>query len=182
MKIVVGLGNPGDKYALTRHNIGFIFVDLLREELGFDEFKSKSKLKSLVSEENINGEKIVLAKPDTFMNLSGEALVALKNFYKVENDDLLVVYDDYDLSTGEVRYRDKGSSGTHNGMRSCVELLGSEDFPRLRIGINAGLPVTDLSSYVLGRFSDEEMTKVSDALRESLAEVKNLLAISEGNQ
>ncbi len=167
MKIIVGLGNPGDKYVGTRHNIGFTFVDLLREKLGFDEFSLKKKLKSYISEGTLDGEKVILVKPDTFMNLSGEALVVVKNFYKVENEDLLVVFDDYDLPVGEVRQREKGGAGTHNGMRSCVQMLGTEEFPRLRIGINAGLDVSDLSSYVLGRFTEEEQPKIMTALKEA---------------
>src|SRR3989339_1054490 len=139
MKLIIGLGNPGVQYKGTRHNVGFAVLDLLADEFGFDEFVPKKKLKSYVSEGVVDGEKVVLIKPDTFMNNSGEAVVAAKNFYKT--DDFLVVYDDYDLPVGEIRYREKGSAGTHNGMRSCVELLGTEDFSRLRIGINGGLKV-----------------------------------------
>ena len=182
MKLILGLGNPGSKYDGTRHNVGFGFIDLLRSDLGLDEFKTKAKLKASVSEGNINDEKLILAKPETFMNLSGEALVALKSFYKLDYADILVVYDDYDLPLSEIRYRDNGSAGTHNGMRSCIELLGSGDFPRLRIGINPGFPVSDLSNYVLGRFTDVELPKVRDALDQALHDVKKMLAISGENE
>lgn len=177
MKILIGLGNPRAEYAKTRHNVGFMFADLVREELGFDEFVLKSKLKAYVSEGVVGGEKVILVKPDTFMNKSGEALMAVKAFYKVEFKDLLVCYDDYDLPVGEIRFRESGSAGTHNGMKSCVELLGTEDIPRLRIGINAGLDVEDLSSYVLGRFSKKDEEDMKPIWRASVTKIKNLFAI-----
>ncbi len=178
MKIIVGLGNPGDKYYGTRHNVGFMVLHKFMNKHGFDDFSLKKKLKSQISEGNVGGEKIILVKPETFMNLSGEAVVAVKNFYKVENKDIVVVYDDYDLPTGELRYREKGGSGTHNGMKSCIQQLGTDEFPRLRVGINSGLPVVDLSGYVLGKFTDEEGDKIIPALNESVLQIENQLAIS----
>lgn len=179
MKIIVGLGNPGSKYEGTRHNVGYQVVDMLKEELELSDFQEKTKFKAAISEGEYEGEKVILVKPLTFMNLSGESVLAVKQFYK--SDDLLVIYDDYDLPIGETRYREKGGPGTHNGMRSCVGVLG-EEFPRLRIGIDAGLPVTDLSSYVLGRFTDGEMDKIAPALGDAILEIKKMLAISEENQ
>ncbi|MFA6527919.1 MAG: aminoacyl-tRNA hydrolase [Candidatus Gracilibacteria bacterium] len=177
MKILIGLGNPGQEYVKTRHNVGFMVMDLVMEEFGFDAFVLKSKLKAYISEGVVGGERIVLVKPDTFMNKSGEAVNAVKSFYKVDFPDLLVCYDDYDLPVGEIRFRENGSAGTHNGMKSCVELLGTQDIPRLRIGINSGIQVEDLSSYVLGRFSVEDMEKIKPVLHAAVEKVKNLLAI-----
>ena len=176
MKIIIGLGNKGTKYGGTRHNVGFQVINMLREEFDFPEFKEKTKFKAMISEGEVDGEKVVLVKPLTFMNLSGEAALAVKHFYKVENDDVLVITDDYDLPLGDIRYRDKGGAGTHNGMKSCISVLG-ENFPRLRIGINTGLPVEDLSGYVLGRFTDEETDKIVPALCDAILEVKKMLAI-----
>ena len=177
MKLIIGLGNPREKYTNNRHNVGFMVLDKIREEFGFDDFGAKSKLKSYISEGVFDGEKVVLVKPDTFMNKSGEAALAVKTFYKVDLKDLMVVYDDYDLPVGEIRYRENGSAGTHNGMKSCVEILGTEEVRRLRIGINNGFKVDDLSSYVLGRFSGEDMEKIKPAIQDAVAKIKNTLAI-----
>ncbi|MBU1019210.1 MAG: aminoacyl-tRNA hydrolase [Patescibacteria group bacterium] len=177
MKLIIGLGNKGTKYGGTRHNVGFQVVNMLREELDFPEFHEKTKFKAMISEGEVEGEKVVLVKPLTYMNLSGEAVLAVKYFYKASNEDILVVFDDYDLPLGDVRYRYQGGAGTHNGMKSCISVLG-ENFPRLKIGINAGLPVMDLSGYVLGRFTEEETSKIAVALGGAILEIKKILAIS----
>ena len=133
MKLVVGLGNPGIKYLKNLHNLGFMAVELLAERHGVA--FNKKGFKGLYGEKNINGEKVVFLKPQTFMNLSGESVQELAAFYKIEPKDILIVYDDLDIARGSVRIRAKGSAGTHNGMRSVVSRLGSTDFPRVRIGI-----------------------------------------------
>jgi len=168
MKIIVGLGNPGDKYKETRHNIGFLFVDYLAKKFGADEFQEKSKFKALVSDVSVNGKKILLVKPLTFMNLSGETLVTLKNFYKVENEDFLIAYDDVDLPFAKIRYRKEGSAGTHNGMRSIINLLGTQNIPRLRFGVEVEERKMDLASFVLSRFLAEEINDLSDIFTEGL--------------
>ncbi|EKD64068.1 MAG: hypothetical protein ACD_51C00079G0002 [uncultured bacterium] len=177
MKVIIGLGNPGEEYERTRHNVGFMFVEKVAKELEFPEFLLKKKLSAYLSETVLNGDKVILVKSDTYMNKSGEAVLAVKNFYKINDEDIIMVYDDYDLPIGTVRYRENGSAGTHNGMKSCVESLGTENFKRLRIGINAGLPVEDLSGYVLGRVTPEEMAKLRASFDEAFLKLKDLLAI-----
>lgn len=131
MKLIVGLGNPDDKYKNTFHNLGFMAVDKVSEMLGF-EFK-KTKCKAILAEGKVGNEKVILAKPLTYMNLSGESVRELLVFYKIDLKDLVVIYDDFDLNKGFIRIRENGSAGTHNGMRNIVALCGS-NFPRIRIG------------------------------------------------
>lgn len=147
MILIVGLGNFGMEYRGTLHNAGFDAIDRFATENGVE--IKKAKCKSLIYEGHILGEKVVLAKPQTYMNLSGQAVVELNNAYKP--DKILVVYDDIDIPFGTIRYRQNGSAGTHNGMRNIVSLLGTTDFPRLRIGTMPEHPVENLADYVLGR-------------------------------
>jgi PTH1 family peptidyl-tRNA hydrolase len=155
MWLVVGLGNPGEEYARTRHNIGFQCVKHLADRHGL-QFTSK-RAQARLAEGTIGGQRVVLARPFTFMNLSGRAVVGLRSWYKLDPaQELLVIYDDLDLPFGKLRLRQRGSAGTHNGMKSIVGLLGTQDFPRLRVGIGSPPPRWDTKSYVLGRFSKEE--------------------------
>lgn len=160
MKIIVGLGNPGKEYEKTRHNVGFMVLEELRKRLDFDEFKEDGKKQAEISSGEFNGEKVILARPLTFMNKSGEAVQKLVSFYKIDLADLLLIYDDIDLPLGTIRVREKGSAGTHNGMKSVISVLGSQDFPRFRIGIeNRGelaAKEQDTTSFVLGKFSWKE--------------------------
>ncbi len=163
MWLIVGLGNPGTTYAHTRHNIGFDAIDLLANRHGL-EVRGK-RAQSLVGEGQIAGQRVVLVKPQTYMNLSGQAVSALRNWYKIDPaHDLLVIYDDMDLPFGRLRFRERGSAGTHNGMRSIVAQLGSSEFPRLRVGIDQAPGHQDAASYVLSRFSKEETAELSDLL------------------
>ena len=159
MKIIVGLGNPGKEYENTRHNAGWTVLDALHKDLGADEFKTEKKFKALISTGTFNGEKVILVKPLTFMNLSGEAVQAIANFYKVEPLDIFCIYDDLDTPFGSIRIRTKGGPGTHNGMKSMVQLL-SENFPRLRVGIESrGLTSPqehETTSFVLSKFNKAE--------------------------
>ncbi len=161
--IIVGLGNPGRKYENTRHNMGFIAVDLIAEKYGIK--IDKIKFKALVGEGRIAGQKVLLVKPQTFMNLSGQSVVEVMNFYKEDVENLIVIYDDIDIPTGTIRLRKKGSAGTHNGMRNVVYLLGDDGFPRIRVGIGAekGKKV-DLINYVVGGVSKGEKELLEDAL------------------
>lgn len=155
MKIIVGLGNPGAKYEHTRHNVGFDVLSLIANKL--DVIINKSKFKSLIAETNYKGEKLVLAVPQTFMNLSGEAIVELKNWYKVESKDILIIYDDIDLCFADIRFRINGSAGTHNGMRNIIELSSDNLFPRIRVGIGRPPEGWDLKDWVLsGYFTKED--------------------------
>ncbi len=170
MKIIVGLGNIGDKYANNRHNVGFMTLDLLFEKLGCDKWKESSKLKAFTAEATQEGRKILLAKPTTFMNLSGEAVQAILNFYKETPENLTVIYDDLDLPLGTTRTREKGSAGTHNGMKSIIQHLGTEEFERIRLGIESRGDLTpeqqDTSSYVLSDFTKEEKALIEKAIEE----------------
>jgi PTH1 family peptidyl-tRNA hydrolase len=153
--LVVGLGNPGEEYAKTRHNLGFQVVNLLARRHGLE--WSDKRAKARLAAGQIGGQRVVLAKPFTYMNDSGQAVVGLRQWYKLDPaSELLVIYDELDLPFGALRLRMRGSAGTHNGMRSIVRLLGTEEFPRLRIGIGAGPPGRDAARYVLSRFTPEE--------------------------
>ena len=162
MYIIVGLGNPGRQYEATRHNVGFIAIDEIAKQL--DIKVDKLKFKSLVGEGRIGGEKIVLAKPQTFMNLSGQAVVELMNYYKVDRDHLIVIYDDIDIDAGHIRIRMKGSAGSHNGMKNIIYLLGYDDFPRVRIGVSRPKNGQDLASFVLSKFDKSEIESMITAI------------------
>lgn len=161
MYVIAGLGNPGKKYENTRHNMGFIAVDLIAEEYGIK--VDKIKFKALVGEGRIAGQKVLLVKPQTFMNLSGQSVMEVMNFYKEDIEKLIVIYDDIDIPTGSIRLRKKGSAGTHNGMRNIVYLLQDDGFPRIRVGIGTDKKV-DLINYVTGGVSKSEKELLEDAL------------------
>ena len=155
MFLVVGLGNPGRKYEHTRHNVGFDVVDILSQK--YDIPLRKSRCKAITGEGVIAGQKVALALPQTYMNLSGESVVQLVNWYKPEMDQLLVCYDDIDLPDGKVRFRPSGSAGTHNGMRNIIYLLGRDDFPRMRVGTGRPPEHLDLKDYVLMGYETKEL-------------------------
>ncbi|MGE5328757.1 MAG: aminoacyl-tRNA hydrolase [Deltaproteobacteria bacterium] len=163
MYIIVGLGNPGKVYENTRHNVGFKAVDLLEDRLNIN--VSKKKFNALIGEGSFAGEKVTLIKPQTYMNLSGETIIQALNWYKISLSNLLIIYDDVDLDVGNIRIRERGSAGTHNGMRSIVNCVGTEDFPRIRVGI--GKPPNadyDLADYVLSKFSQGEDKDIKTAI------------------
>lgn len=174
MKIIVGLGNPGEKYSQTRHNIGWLFIDYLSKIYNVD--VSKCSNDALVGEVKINGEKVIFAKPTTFMNLSGNSVVKLKNWYKVENKDILVIFDDIDIPFQTFRYREKGSGGSHNGMKNIVQMLSSEEIPRIRIGLG-GLKheKQDMADFVLQKFKKDELKKLEDVFFEVSKKVDEFL-------
>ncbi|MGB5823979.1 MAG: aminoacyl-tRNA hydrolase [Proteocatella sp.] len=165
MYLIVGLGNPGKQYEATRHNVGFLAIDEIAKEL--DIKVDRLKYKSIIGEGRIGTEKVILAKPQTFMNLSGQAVVELVNFYKVDMANLILIYDDIDLDTGKLRIRKSGSAGTHNGMRSIIELLGKQDFPRIRIGVSKPKNGQDLASFVLSKFEKSELNDVMSTIVDS---------------
>lgn len=164
MYIIVGLGNPGKKYENTRHNMGFLAIDLLADKYGIE--VNKLKFKSLVGEGRIAGEKVLLVKPQTYMNLSGEAVRAALDFYKEDSQNLIVIYDDLDIPTGTMRIRKKGSPGTHNGMRNIKQHIQTDDFPRIRIGIGSERK-GDLIDYVIGSISKNEQMLLDEALNKA---------------
>lgn len=176
MKIVVGLGNPGLKYEFTRHNIGFRIVDSLAQDIEV-EFKKVKSYYSLISRGMVNNHKVMLVKPQTFMNLSGRAVSKAVSYYKIPIQDLLIVYDDLNLELGQIRIRKKGSAGGHKGIESIMQYLHSEEIPRLRIGI--GSPLVNLNfdyvSYVLSNFNNEEKDKIGEVIQLSTDAIKTVI-------
>jgi peptidyl-tRNA hydrolase, PTH1 family len=152
--VIVGLGNPGTKYELNRHNIGFLTIDFLAEKYGVK--VKKLKHKALFGEGKIRGSKVVFVKPQTFMNSSGESVQEIISWYKADLQNLIIIYDDVDLETGQLRIRATGSAGSHNGMKSIIYMLGSDKFPRIRLGIGQPPQGWDLADYVLGNFRTDE--------------------------
>ena len=173
MYIIVGLGNPGKQYEDTRHNVGFNVIDILAEEDGIS--VTKMKHKALIGEGRVGSEKVVLVKPVTYMNLSGESLVELYNFYKVDTSNIVVIYDDIDLDVGKIRIRKKGSGGTHNGMRSIVKCLGTTDFPRVRVGVSKPQPGRDLANFVLSKFAKEEEADLKEGLNKAVLAIDSII-------
>ena len=162
MKIIAGLGNPGAEYAHTKHNVGFMLVDALAEELGLDAWREK--FNALVAEGRIGAEKVLLVKPLTYMNESGRALAPLLDWYKLAPEELIVVHDDMDIAVGTIRLRRKGSAGGHNGIKSLLAHIGSQEFSRVRIGIGRPLPGWTVVRHVLAPFSAEDGPKVHEAI------------------
>ena len=175
MYIVVGLGNPGRKYEHTRHNVGFDVLEILSQK--YDIPIRKLRCKAAVGEGTIRGERVVLAQPQTFMNLSGESVVQLLNWYKADTSKLIVVYDDVDLPEGKLRFRPGGSAGTHNGMRNIIYLTGKDNFPRVRVGIGRPAPGWDMKDWVLAPYQTPELRKTMfDAYMNAADAVATLIA------
>jgi PTH1 family peptidyl-tRNA hydrolase len=160
--LIVGLGNPGRDYAQTRHNIGFLLVDEIAKRLGIQFSRSQSK--ALITDGHYQGHKIILAKPQTYMNLSGHSTQSLLKFYKLGTENLLVTYDDVDLPFGTVRMKPSGGAGGHKGMESIIKQLGSQDFPRLRMGVGRPPGYKQAANYVLKPFSKDEAEFLSGFL------------------
>ncbi len=162
MYIIAGLGNPEKKYDRTRHNMGFRIIDAYATRHNID--ISESKHKGLIGKGTINGEKVILVKPMTYMNLSGECIRAAADYYKVAPEDIIVLFDDISLEPGKIRVRKKGSAGGHNGIKSIIAHLGTEGFPRLKFGVGDKPRGMDLADHVLGRFSKTDEQAVEEAL------------------
>ncbi len=174
MKFIIGLGNPGDEYLCTRHNFGFLFLDYIAEKTQKSTWKKE--FDALTLDTYIDNEKVKLVKPQTYMNLSGTSVSKIKNYYKVENSDIIIVYDDIDLEFGNIRYREKGSAGTHNGMKSIVSLCDGENINRIRLGI--GKPKyanQDLADFVLSKFEKEEKAQFGKIFDETYIKLKAFL-------
>ena len=155
MYLIVGLGNPEEDYSKTRHNMGFNVVNKIANEYNIE--ISKKKFDGLIGEGIIEGEKVLLLKPQTYMNLSGKSIIQVVNFYKIPIENILVIYDDIDVEIGKIKIRKKGSSGSHNGMKSVVEELQTEDFARIRVGIGKPEFKNDMINYVIGAIPEEEV-------------------------
>ncbi|MBS4888535.1 MAG: aminoacyl-tRNA hydrolase [Anaerococcus vaginalis] len=175
MYYIVGLGNPGIQYENTRHNAGFITIDYLARKYSID--VRKIKFKSLIGQGVISGQKVMLVKPQTYMNNSGEAIREIYNYFDFDHDKLIVIYDDIDIDFGSIRIRKKGSAGTHNGMKSIIYNLGFDDFPRIKVAVGKKPSYMDLANFVLSGFSkqeakiiEEEVKLTSDAIEMILEE------------
>lgn len=166
MYIIVGLGNPGKQYEHTRHNVGFEVIDILADQIGI--CIEEKKHKALCGRGILEGQKVVLVKPQTFMNLSGESVRAIFDFYKVESKDIIIVYDDVSLEPGQLRIRGKGSAGGHNGIKNIIAHLGTQEFPRVKVGVGEKPKGMDLADYVLSRFSKEEQDTMEEAFHEAV--------------
>ncbi|KPB03493.1 peptidyl-tRNA hydrolase [Bacillus sp. CHD6a] len=165
MKVFVGLGNPGRQYEETRHNIGFMVIDELADKWNIP--LTQSKFKGIFGQGTINGEKVLLVKPLTYMNLSGECVRPLLDFYKLDVEDLVVIYDDLDLPAGKLRLRQKGSAGGHNGIKSLIQHLQTQNFDRIRMGIDRPKNGPSISDYVLGRFHADERPAIDDSVKKA---------------
>lgn len=163
MYYIVGLGNPGLQYENTRHNVGFMTIDYLANKYDID--VRKSKFKSLYGQGEISGHKVMLIKPQTYMNNSGEAVREIRNFYKFDIDKLIVIYDDIDIDFGTIRIRKKGSAGSHNGMKSIIYQIQDDQFPRIKVSIGKKPEQWDLANFVLSGFSKEEAEILEDEIR-----------------
>ena len=161
MKLIVGLGNPGKEYIETRHNIGYLFVEEIASHFNV-QFKLDKKLRSESVRFKFNEEDYILLKPITFMNLSGEAVTLAMKYYNVDIEDIIIVHDDLDLPVGKIRIRPQGGSGGHNGIKSIIQHLKTQDFKRIRIGIDKGL--YDTVDYVLGKFSKKDQETIQEVI------------------
>ncbi len=171
MFLIVGLGNPGNEYEDTRHNIGFKVADNIAKEYNIE--LNRQKFKGIYGEGFIDGEKVIILKPTTYMNLSGESVRAVVDFYNLDNDKILVIYDDVSLEIGTLRIREKGSAGGHNGIKSIIAHLGSDVFSRIKVGV--GQPDVDLIKYVLGKFTKEEMVLLSETIEASTKATREII-------
>lgn len=173
MKIIAGLGNPTKEYAGTRHNIGFDGITAIADKYRIS--VTEKEHKALCGKGYIMGQKVLLMKPQTYMNLSGEAIADAANFYKVEPEDVIVICDDINLEPGSIRVREKGSAGGHNGLKNIILHLGGENFPRVRVGVGEKPKEWDLADYVLGHFSSEDEPKMRAALQDAVTAVELIL-------
>ncbi|MEI3186729.1 MAG: aminoacyl-tRNA hydrolase [Lachnospiraceae bacterium] len=174
MYIIAGLGNPTREYDKTRHNAGFSVIDVLADRHNID--VSEKKHKALCGKGMIEGEKVILVKPQTYMNLSGESIREVMDYYKLDpSEELIVIYDDISINPGQLRIRLKGSAGGHNGIKNIIAQLGTQEFPRIKVGVGAKPPKMDLADYVLGHFSAEDQTVMNEAFKEASDAVEMML-------
>ena len=173
MKIIAGLGNPGLKYAGTRHNMGFSVITELADRYNIR--IDRAECKALTGRVIIKGEKVLLAMPQTFMNLSGEAVSQLLNYYKCTPEDLIVIYDDIDLDVGSVRIREKGSAGGHNGMKNIIQMIGTSEFDRIKLGVGHKPEGWDLADHVLGTFTKDQADIMAGAFIDAANAVVSIM-------
>ena len=174
MKVIIGLGNPGMKYAGTRHNIGFDTVTALADKYNIK--INNKKFNGLIGDGFIGGEKVLLVQPQTYMNLSGECVGQIADFFKIEPENLIVICDDINLDTGRLRIRAKGSAGGHNGLKNIIAHLGTEAFPRIRVGVGEKTEGWDLADYVLARFSKDDEPVMREAIKNAVGAVETWIS------
>lgn len=175
MFLIVGLGNPGRQYEHTRHNVGFDVMDAIADKYNIS--ISEKKHKALCGKGVINGNKVVLAKPQTFMNLSGESVAELLNYYKLDpEEEMIVIYDDISLAPGNLRIRKKGSAGGHNGIKNIIAMAGTQNFLRIKVGVGEKPRGWDLADYVLGHFDAGDRTEVEEAISHAVTAAEQMLA------
>ncbi len=175
MKLIIGIGNPGNKYENTRHNVGFMAVDAIANS--FNATINENKFNSLYTIIRVNNERVVLMKPQTYVNLSGSAVVSMMNYYNIDIEDILVIYDDIALPTGKLRVRFKGSDGGHNGIVDIIKYLKTKEFKRIRIGIDNN-PNIDRANYVLGRFNKSEIDILNKSFKRLEEVPKDLIQLA----
>ena len=173
MYVIMGIGNPGKKYENTRHNIGFIAIDYIAAL--YDIKVNKIKHKALIGEGNIEGEKVMLVKPQTYVNLSGESIRDICDYYRIPAENVIVIYDDISLEPGSVRIRKKGSDGGHNGIKSIIYQLQSDTFPRIKLGVGAKPPGYDLADWVLAKFTDGDIKVMSQSVEMAAKAVPEIM-------
>ena len=173
MYLIAGLGNPTREYEKTRHNVGFSVIDVLADKYNID--VSDRKHKALCGRGVIEGEKVLLLKPQTFMNLSGESIREAVDYYKIDPEDIIVIYDDISLDNGQIRIRAKGSAGGHNGIKNIIAHLGGQVFPRVKVGVGEKPSKYDLADYVLGHFSKEEQVLMDEGYAHAVHAVEMIL-------
>lgn len=176
MKLIVGLGNIGSEYNNTRHNIGFMCIDAFASKYN-GIFKENKAFKGSIAEIRIGNEKVLLLKPRTYMNLSGDSLILVSKFYKIDIDDIIVINDDLDLPVGKIRFRAKGSAGGHNGLKSIINQLGTDEFKRIKVGIDRSKTIS-VVDYVLGKFSKEDLELIENTIYSRV--IKGLEAFIDG--
>ncbi len=173
MYLIVGLGNPEADYDKTRHNMGFHVINRLAEEYKIE--LNRKNFNGIYGSGIVEGQKVILLKPQTFMNASGESVVEYKNFYKIEQENIIVVYDDIDLEPGEIRIRRKGSAGSHNGMKSVVQFLNTEEFPRVRVGIGKPKENKELIQHVIGAVDNLEWDKLNEGTEKAMQAIIEII-------
>lgn len=179
MRLIIALGNPGAKYELTRHNVGFIYADNLANKYSCS-FKTEGKFKAEIAKCSINNEQVLIVKPQTYMNLSGDSVRELLRFYKLDNSDIFVVYDDISMNLGGLRFRASGSDGGHNGIKSIISNVNSNTFDRLKIGIGPQPKFLPSETFVLQNFSKEELSELESIIKKAIDATE--LYLSDGLQ
>ena len=173
MYLIVGLGNPEAEYGKTRHNMGFNTINKIAERYHIN--VNKTKFQGLSEVGTIEGQKVILVKPQTYMNLSGECVKPFVDFYKIEKENILVIYDDMDIEPGKIKIRKKGSAGGHNGMKSIIQMIGTEEFPRIRVGIGRPIRKDDEINYVIGAIPEEDLKRLDEGIEKAQKAVEEIL-------